>query len=274
MAVNPSPAAARVARLLNTLAEAPEGELPLAELVRRTGIRKPTAHSLLLGLAEEGFVARCGPRPSYRLGPALVSLASAAGHDVTLAEAVEPELARLGEQLQVSTMAGRPEGDEIVVLAARCLPHPFGFEVAAGTRVPLRPPIGGIYVAWSDEAAVRAWCERSEPPVADEQRAALGRDLAAIRRRGWSATIRRPAAGRVVLREATDDDLAGSGLTVVGVAAPVWGRGRRPACSLAAIGLAGPLDGEAVRALAADLVAAAARATSRLTRAPDAVVGH
>jgi DNA-binding IclR family transcriptional regulator len=163
-----------------------------------------------------GAVGRCPPTGSARRWPSSVT-------EPTLLDVAAPEVARLHETLGVSALAAVVEGDEIVTLTARCVPHPFGFEVVAGTRLTLRAPVGTVYVAWSSKRIVRRWLEAA-PSLTDARRSALERDLAAVRRRGWSATVQaRRGSGHAagVSREARESDLASQDVAVVGISAPV-----------------------------------------------------
>jgi len=282
MAVKPSPAVGRVARALHAIAQAPEGQLGLAEIARRTGESKPTVHSLLLALDAEGFVQRREPGPMYALGAALVALGDAARGSVTVLDAVEPELTALRDDLDISAMAGTVDGDELVVLSARSVAHPFGVKVGAGNRGPYRAPIGPIYCAWSDPAVQHAWCDRSVPRLSAATRRAILKELGLIRHRGWSATLLRSTEGGGVQRsaaskrgaanrvygEATDDDLESESLLVVGISAPVWNMDGSIASSLALVGFDAPISGRSVRGLATRLVESSARATVRLGGRP------
>jgi DNA-binding IclR family transcriptional regulator len=266
MAVAPSPAVAKIASLLRTLGIAPERELPLAELARRSGVPKPTAHSLLLALVAEGLVERGGPGPTYRLGESLADLGDLARGAPTLYDVVLPEVARLHETLGASAMAASVEGDEVVVLTAQCVPHPFGYEVVAGTRLALRAPVGTVYVAWSSETIVRHWLDRA-PSLTEPRRNALLRDLGAVRRRGWSATVRARRSngpGSSTTREANASDLAAAAVAVVGISAPVRDARGAVAGSIALVGFVDPMPGSQVRLLATEVVDAAARASGRL----------
>jgi DNA-binding IclR family transcriptional regulator len=265
MAVIPSPAVARVAALLRTMGAAPARELPLAELARRSGVSKPTAHSLLLGLVAEGLVERVGPVPAYRLGPALVELGDLARREPTLLDAVAPEVARLRETLGASAMGAAVEDDEVVVLAAQCVPHPFGYEIVAGTRLALHAPIGPVYVAWSGDDAERRWLDAA-PSLNDARRNALARDLAAVRRRGWSATVRTRKAGDTrfgPMHEIATTDLTAADITVVGISAPVRASSGAVVGCVALVGFVDPMPGSRVVEYAAEVVDAATRATAR-----------
>jgi DNA-binding IclR family transcriptional regulator len=266
MAVAPSPAVARIASLLRTLGATPEAELPLAELARRSGVPKATAHSLLLALVAEGFVERTGPVPTYRLGAALVELGDLARGALDLLDVVAPEVVRLHESLGASAMGAAVEGDEVVVLAAQCVPHPFGYEVVAGSRLPLRAPVGPVYVAWSDEQDVRRWLDAA-PSLTEARRHALVRDLAAVRGRGWSATVQaRRGNGRVpgATREATASDLAAAEVEVIGIGAPVREASGAVVGALALVGFRDPMPGAQVRRLGTEVAEAAGRASARL----------
>ena len=270
MAVAPSPAVARVAKLLRTLGAGPEHGLPLAEVARRSGVPKATAHSLLLALVAEGFVDRAGSVPTYRLGAALAELGDRARGAPTLLDVVAPEVARLHEKLIVSALAAAVEGDEIVVLTARCVPHPFGYDVVAGTRLALRAPVGTIYVSWSSDRVVRRWLEAA-PSLSDARRKALKRDLAAVRRRGWSATVHtRRGNGRAPAgaHEATEDDLDAEHVAVVGISAPVRDTNNAVVGSIALVGFVDPMPGAQVRRLATEVVNTATRASARLGAPP------
>ena len=262
----PSPAVARVAKLLRTLGAGPERELPLAEVARRAGVPKPTAHSLLLALVAEGFVERIGPVPTYRLGAALAELGDRARGAPTLLDVAAPEVARLHETLVVSEIAAAVVGDEIVTLTARCVPHPFGFEVVAGVRLALRAPVGTVYVAWSSKRVVRRWLDAA-PSLTEARRNGLERDLAAVRRRGWSATVRaRRGSGPVpgAAREATESDLVAEEVAVVGISAPVRDTNDAVVGSIALVGFVDPMPGSQVRRLATEVADAATRASTRL----------
>ncbi len=268
MAVTPSPAAARIASLLSTLADAPTGQVTLAELARRTGISKATAHSLLLGLVQESLVERAGEVPAYRLGPALVPLGKAADRSRDVAGLASRALTELTARYETSSMAGAIDGSEIVVIACQSVPHPFGLEVVTGRRVPLRAPTGTVYVAWSGEPAIHDWIQQANPPLPNPQVRRAIKDLALVRHRGWSATIRVRTAGSTSLREAREEDVTGRSMNVVGLSAPVWDNNGRISCALALIGFAEPITGGQLRGIAGELTASAARVTDQLLGKP------
>lgn len=270
MGVRPSPAITRGAALLRELARSDE-PLSLAALSRGTAINKPSAHSLLLGLAQEGLVTRAGSPPTYRLGPALAALGRAA-HSLALDELVDVELVRLHAELGTDAMAGQIQGNEIAVIAARTRAHPFGYSISTGTRLALRAPVGTLYLAWATDHSIDAWIARADPGLARAQVERLHLALRSIRRRGWSATV--ADADRSMFHEVDDDsDLGAAMQTVIGVSAPVWDHASQLACSIAVCGFSQPITGHAIVELAAAVTTSARRITELIVGVPPTLEG-
>jgi len=162
-------------------------------------------------------------------------------------------------------MAGAASGASIFIVAAHPVPHPFGYTIARGTTLPLAAPVGGIYVAWSEQAEADAWCDRARPTLSATARADAMEELGVIRQRGWSATIvparETTTAGRAP-REATDADLRAQGLSVAGVSAPVFDDRGRMRYSLALAAFPRSLSGVEVRRVAQAVRLAADRVTA------------
>jgi DNA-binding IclR family transcriptional regulator len=126
--------------------------------------------------------------------------------------------------------------------------------------------VGTVYVAWSGERVVRRWLEAASS-LSEARRSALVRDLAAVRRRGWSATVHaRRGGGRAprAAREAMESDLAAEEVTVVGISAPVRDAHDAVVGAIALVGFVDPMAGSQVRNLATEVVNAATRASTRL----------
>jgi DNA-binding IclR family transcriptional regulator len=262
MPVQPSPAVIRAGQVLRALAEQPRHPQSLAELARRCDLHRSSCQTVLLALCAEGFVTRHDPGPTYRLGPLLIELGRAAADGRDLLGVADLELVRLRSQFGVSALAGTVARDSIVIAAAQPVPDQFGHSVVAGSRIALRAPIGCVYVAWSAEPAVRAWLDRASPPLSAASKSARREDLETIRRRGWSATVSRADGTRGRRQrtgEATDGDLRGGRLGVVGLSAPVFDERGELACSIALAGFGDDLSGREIRELGAALTAAASR---------------
>jgi len=266
VSVQPSPAVQRGVQLVKLLAAEPLTELSLSELARRLGAHRSSCQTLLLALCGEGLVTRV-PRPGgpvYKLGPTLVELGEAARASLGVLDLVDAALVRLRDRFGASALAGQVSGDAVVVVTAHPVPHPFGYTIATGTRLPLRAPIGALYVAWADGATVDAWCERARPPLSRARRDDVDEELAAIRARGWSATVRSPDGA---VREAGPGDLRRP-RTIIGISAPVWDEHGELTCSMALAGFADPLDGPEVRRLAAAIAEEASAVTAAIGGRP------
>jgi DNA-binding IclR family transcriptional regulator len=275
--VLPSPAAARAAQVLKMLAATPDQDLSLSELARRVGLNRTTCQTLLLALTAEGLVVRREPQPTYRLGPVLIHLGEAAKASLDVVDLVGAELDTLHDDLGVTAMAGITTNDEIVIAAVRAAEHPFGLTPVTGGRLPLRAPIGPVYVAWADDGTIDAWLERAKPPLTqgEEQRQREG--LARIRHRGYSATVEVPDRGgsRRARRgarheELVETDLAATApLSVIGVSAPVWHGDGSLACSIAVSAFSADLTLRELAAAGDAVGRSAARVTALLGgRAP------
>jgi DNA-binding IclR family transcriptional regulator len=251
----PSPAVVRAAQVLKTLAAQRGAELSLSALARRVGVHRSSCQTLLLALCAEGLVRR-EPGGNYRLGPVLVELGEAARAAVDSMDLVDRALIRLRDEFGTSALAGVVAGDSVVIASAHPVPHPFGYSIATGTRLPLRAPVGPIYVAWADAPAVDAWCARADPPLSRQQRLEIARELATIRQHGWSVTVRPGGGvthGRATTREATKEDLRRRRLAVIGISAPVWSERGALVCSLALAAFPADLSGSQVRHIGARL---------------------
>lgn len=138
---------ARGIDILRVLAEAREG-LPLAELVVRCGLKRPTLHSLVRTLESRGFVARRQKR--LVLGPALYALAASAGAHAVHQEA-ERAVSLLAERLPdgIINYCEAIDGEALVRILR--MPSPNG-----GTATP--PPLFHPY-ATASGLAVQAFCD-------------------------------------------------------------------------------------------------------------------
>lgn len=108
-----------------------EVELSLAELVRRTGVAKTTAHRLLRELSGWGLVERTPG--GFRLGMRLFELGSQVPRQRGLREAAAPFLADLFEATHETVHLAIPDGVEVVYVQK--------LESRGGPKVPSR--VGG-----------------------------------------------------------------------------------------------------------------------------------
>jgi DNA-binding IclR family transcriptional regulator len=158
-----------------------DGPRSLRDLAGASGLPRPTAHRLLVALESHGLVAR-GPGGAFRLGPRLAELAARAGRELELGALAGPVLGRLHEQTGESVQLYVRSGDRRLCVAARDAGTGLRDSVPVGGLLPLDAGSGGkVLLAWSDDG------ERFPAVPAAE--------LAAIRRRGWAASVAEREAG-------------------------------------------------------------------------------
>ena len=162
----------RAITILDALARS--GPATLADLVRETGLPRPTAHRLAVALERHGLVVRDrGGR--FRLGGRLVGWGAAAGAGLALVEPARAVLERLTAQTGESAQLYVREGDQRVCVATHERPTGLRDTVALGAMMPLTKGSGGrVLLAWAPDR------DRFEvdPEV-----------LATVRRTGWAATV-------------------------------------------------------------------------------------
>jgi DNA-binding IclR family transcriptional regulator len=204
----------------------------------------------------------------------------------------------LAERLDLECLASAAAADEIVILDRAGRSAPAGSSALPGQRLPLAPPLGTVFVAWSPPEAVDAWLLRlgpdAPPDVIGRARAAL----ATVRARGYSVGLdadARVKLGRALaelaheprvqeLRPVVDALVAELGheeyaLVELGpsrsypvnhIAAPVFDSAGAVVLALTVVGFTSRLGAGDVPAYAREVVAAAARVTAAIGGAPPA----
>jgi DNA-binding IclR family transcriptional regulator len=152
-----------------------DGPRTLRWLSAESGLPRPTAHRLLVALEVHGLVAR-DDSGAFRLGPRLTELAFRADPALDLAALAGPVLARLHEATGESVQLYVRSGDQRLCIAARDAGTGLRDSVPVGALLPLAAGSGGkVLLAWAADA--------------DRFEAAPASELAAIRGRGWAASV-------------------------------------------------------------------------------------
>ncbi len=168
----------RSVALLGLLADGPRS---LRRLAEASGLPRPTAHRLLVALETHGLVAR-DAAGLFRLGPRLTELALRVDPALDLAALAGPVLARLHETTNESVQLYVRSGDKRLCIAARDAGAGLRDSVPVGALLPLAAGSGGkVLLAWSADTARFDTVPTSE--------------LAAIRARGWAASVAEREAG-------------------------------------------------------------------------------
>ena len=200
----------RAMALLDLLADGPRS---LRWLSERSGLPRPTAHRLLVALESHGMAAR-DAAGAFRLGPRLTELALRADPTLDLAALAGPVLARLHEETGESVQLYVRSGDKRLCIAASDSGTGLRDSVPVGALLPLAAGSGGkVLIAWSPDAA-----RFDKVPTAE---------LAAIRERGWAASVaeREPGVASVSAPILRQDGAIAAALCVSG---PVSRLGQAP----------------------------------------------
>ncbi len=221
----------RCVSLLSLLADGPR---TLRWLADASALPRPTAHRLLVALETHRLVTR-DAAGAFRLGPRLTELAAVAGPELDLASLAGPVLDRLHRATSESVQLYVRSGDHRLCIAARDAGTGLRDSVPVGALLPLTVGSGGkVLLAWSVEEAGDAGPDEASRA-----------ELAAVRSRGWAASVAEREPG------------------VASVSAPVL----RDGVLLGALCVSGPvsrLGPSPGRRLGAQLVDAAAELSSQL----------
>jgi DNA-binding IclR family transcriptional regulator len=288
--VRPAPGAERTIAVLTFLADHPRGTFTLSELARHLDMNKATCHTVVTTLTDAGYLVRDPGRRTYTLGPALIGLGHAAAAQYDALAFARPEMEALAARLGLECLASVAAGDEIVVLARAGRPAPLGASAAPGQRLPLVPPLGTVFVAWSSPTVIDGWLARLGPDASVDARDRSRRAVAAVRARGYSvgleadariklgqmlATLHDDTPDRSV-RQAVEDLVAELGqeeyaLVELGaarsypvnhIAAPVFGSGGEVALALTLVGFPDDLAASQVPRFASELLGVTRRVTA------------
>lgn len=181
----PAPGADRSVAVLELLAGEPDERFTLSEVARRCDLNKATAHALLSALSQRGVLLRHPGEKRYSLGPRLVVIGDAARHGYTAVDFVPPVLDALAAQTGLWARAWQMTVDHVVCVAQAQAPP----QVRDLVRLPLVPPVGALFMAWSDGPTVEAWLARAA--TVEAVRPAL-ETLPGMRRQGFAMTLASP----------------------------------------------------------------------------------
>lgn len=148
---------ARIALLLRLVGRNPAGT-PLAEIVRDSGLTRPTVHRLLTSLAAEGLLDHDAVRRTWHYGPEVFVMGTVAAARYPIEELARPSLVRLAEETGESAFLSIRRGAETVCLLREEGSFPIrSFVLHEGVRFPLGVASAGLAIlAYLPEAEVDA----------------------------------------------------------------------------------------------------------------------
>lgn len=169
-------------------------DIRLADIVRETGLQKPTAHRLLSELKAREFVEQDRDSGRYRLGRKLMLLSAQLYAGTDLRERARPQLRALVEATGMTANLAVRDGGEVVYIDKIEGRFAVQLRSAIGWRGPLHcTGLGKAVLAFSEPEVLDAlWRQplaRLTPGTLVD-RAALERDLALTRQRGYAVDER------------------------------------------------------------------------------------
>jgi DNA-binding IclR family transcriptional regulator len=225
----------------------------VSELATRLGVHRSTASRLVATLEGRGFLERVPGSEVVRLGPRLGKLGLLASRHRDLTEVAGRPMESLAKRTGETVTLAIRDGDETITIRQVDARYVVGVQSWVGRRAPLHCTSDGKVLLAYGNGAVSAG---PLPPLTAHTivtKAALARQLAEIRRRGWASALEEFEKG------------------LHGVAAPVLDSAGR--CR-AALSLSGPvyrIPANALPELAEDCARAADQIGSLLVPTSDGV---
>ncbi|MCC6475076.1 MAG: IclR family transcriptional regulator [Burkholderiales bacterium] len=117
----------------------------LAEVVRHSGLERPTAHRILRGLVAEGLLAQDERTRTYSLGPLVFELGLAAAPQFNLADICRPSLARIAGKTEDTVFLSVRSGHDSVCIDRMEGSFPIkALTLEVGARRPLGAGASGL----------------------------------------------------------------------------------------------------------------------------------
>jgi len=298
MPIAPSPAVSRACEILDHLAGHPDESFSVSEVARLIEVPRATCDSVLQALAAHQYVTRRETDRRYQLGPRVIAVGEAARRANPVLEAAKDEAERLARANGWFVAVSIRDGNLARVAQVFDFAPLFALRARVGQAIPLVPPFGAVFVAWSADEE-DAWLARADATLKPKERARYRGALQQVRRRGYSlavltrrlqavetmaistdADVSAEARERIVRQMMHSDYLAtdldpGAPLRIAQISAPVFDWNGQATTSLLAPGPEYEVSCAEVETLAQHLVEAAARATTRAGgRAPISATSH
>lgn len=181
----PALSAARSIDIVDFLSAMPDSAFMMSQIARATGINVGSCHAILHELNERGYVVRDPTVKTYMLGPALVAMGNAAMRSQPLIVRAQAAADAMSREHGIPMSLARMIGREVVILFSA--PGPGGLR--PGTRLPLLPPIGAPFLAWSSEEVIADWFA-SRTDGSDKDREQWAHALGQVRKWGYQVLQR------------------------------------------------------------------------------------
>ncbi len=258
-------------RVLEAMAES-RGEIHLKDVVARVGLAKSSAFRILFTLKALGYVEQVAGHRTYRLSPRLFGLARKSAFTPNLLNVAQHYLARLRDEFSESSWLGQVKREKVILVAAAEAPRQLQLSFEVGEVSPLHATAVGKAIAAQMTPAeldavvgageLQRFTHRTIP-----NRSQLDKELAKIRKRGYSMNQEETVEGAILVGAPIFDSL-GRCFAAISVSSPTvrWSAEKRRSMS------------QAVRQAAADISAdlahlsfIATEAVGRSTHEPEGV---
>jgi DNA-binding IclR family transcriptional regulator len=215
---------ARVGAMLRAVAAAEPAGASTTELGKEAGLARPTAHRLLVSLAEEHLVARDPKSGRWSLGPELYLLGVGAAYRYDVTDQARAVITRLARETGESAFFSARRGDETVCVLSEEGSFPLRSHVLhVGIRFPLGVASAGLTIlSHLPDRDVDGYFSRVQP----ESGWGPAHSEAAIRARIATARHTGYAVNPALIVEGS-----------WGIGAAVFDRGGRPAWALSLTGV-------------------------------------
>lgn len=175
------------------------GAAGVTDIAERVGLPKSTVSRLLSTLEELGAVEQVEAGGNYRIGVAMVELASAAQPARTLVAAARPQLLELARITGESAGLSTPDGDDMHYLDQVNPDTELQVRDWTGARIPMHAvPSGQVVLAAARAAVVEAYLGGPLERFTDHTlvtATALRRRLADVRAQGYAWAVEEFADG-------------------------------------------------------------------------------
>jgi DNA-binding IclR family transcriptional regulator len=184
-----SPAVARTVAVLNFFADHPMRSFTMTDIIRSVKLSRATCHALLAALVEAEYLYRNSDK-SYVLGPRLAAIGRIANESFSPLAVARPEMRKLADEFDVvCAVVVREDGVAVTRERAASVSH-LGWAIPEGSRVPLRPPYGSVFMAWESPASIEAWLAQSSHPLKPDETARIKTSLQFFRSKGYCFGLR------------------------------------------------------------------------------------
>lgn len=170
----------RALAILRILATGQEHGVRITDIVRETGLNRPTVHRILRTLLEEGAVEQDPNTRRYMVGPEVSLLGMSRAARVPVKSVADPYLRHIAEQCGDSVFLTIRSGFDSICVDRKTGSYPVKvLSIEVGARRPLGVSVSGlVLLAFADPD------DSEEVILGNEQRlASHGLDLSEVRRR-------------------------------------------------------------------------------------------